>query len=93
MRLFELASQGTEHDSAPGAVDNVACAPSGQSEFGRWSALPQIQAHVTVVGLLADSRKSVMVIYVIQATAEQVDLLTLISVKVCSTRKIMILVS
>ena len=32
MRLINLASQGTEHDLAPGAVDNVACAPSDQSQ-------------------------------------------------------------
>ena len=47
-RLIESASQGSEHDSEPRADENVACAPSDQSQdLDGNRPLPQIQAPAT----------------------------------------------
>ena len=49
-RLIESDSQGTENDSAPGADDNVACAPSDQSrdlDGDRILHVPQSQVPAT----------------------------------------------
>ena len=67
-RLIVSASQGPEHNSALCADDNVVCEPSNQSRvLDGDQPLPLIRHLQRTVGLLADIRKSVKVICVIQA--------------------------